>query len=81
MSNDIMKDLKWSEIAEIEEYLDTPMDEWMDLRSKAKLSFSLQYLIAKRKDPELTMEAAEKLTISELSDLAGIEVMLPKETD
>lgn len=73
-----MSTLKWSELAEVEEYLDLPMDEWQNAGSKAKLSFAIQYIMAKRNNPELTMEEAEKLTIKELGDMAGVEIA-PKE--
>jgi hypothetical protein len=40
--NDLMSNLKWSELATVEETLGAPMDEWEDYPSKAKLSFALQ---------------------------------------
>lgn len=73
-----MSTLKWSELAEVEEYLDLPMDEWQNATSKAKLSFAIQYIMAKRANPDLTMEEAEKLTIKELGDMAGVEIV-PKD--
>lgn len=76
---DLMTTLKWSELAEVEEYLDLPMDEWQNSSSKAKLSFAIQYIMAKRNNPNLTMEEAEKLTIKELGDMAGVEIAVPKE--
>jgi hypothetical protein len=40
MNNDLMSTLKWKELAEVEAYLDLPMDEWQDCPSKAKLAFA-----------------------------------------
>lgn len=77
--NDLMSVLKWKELAEIEEYLDTPMDEWVNLKSKAKLSFSMQYIMAKRKNTELTIETAERMSIKELTELSGMDIEVPKE--
>lgn len=77
--NDLMSVMKWKELAEIEEYLDTPMDEWVNLKSKAKLSFAMQYIMAKRKNTELTIETAERMTIKELTELSGMDVEVPKE--
>ena len=74
-----MSVMKWKELAEIEEYLDTPMDEWVNLKSKAKLSFAMQYIMAKRKNTELTIETAERMTIKELTELSGMDVEVPKE--
>lgn len=79
MQNDLMDTLKWSELAQIEEYLETPMDEWQDIPSKAKLAFAMQYMMAKRNNPGLTIEEAETMTIKQLTDIAGVEVELPKE--
>lgn len=77
--DDLMSVMKWKELAEVEEYLDTPMDEWVNLKSKAKLSFAMQYIMAKRKNTSLTIEEAEMLTINQLTELSGMEVELPKE--
>jgi type II secretory pathway predicted ATPase ExeA len=68
--NDLMSDLKWSELASVEETLGAPMDEWESYPSKAKLSFALQYVLAKRNKPELTVEEAEQMTISQLTALS-----------
>jgi len=76
---DLMSTLRWSELAEVEEYLDLPMDEWQNASSKAKLSFAIQYIMAKRNNSQLTIEEAEKLTINELAEMAGVEINLPKE--
>lgn len=76
---DLMATLRWSELAEVEEYLDLPMDEWQNAPSKAKLSFAIQYIMAKRVNPNLTIEEADKLTIKELGDMAGVEINVPKE--
>lgn len=78
-TQDLMSTMKWKELAEVEDYLDCPMDEWSNLRSKAKLSFAMQYMMAKRNKPELTIEEAEKYTISELTELSGMEMQVPKE--
>lgn len=80
-SMDIMSTLKWSELAEVEEYLDMPMDEWQNAPSKAKLSFAIQYIMAKRNNSKLTIEEAENLTITELGNMAGVEITLPKEVN
>lgn len=79
MNNDLMSTLKWKELAEIEAYLNLPMDEWETCQSKAKLAFAMQYMMAKRKNPSLTIEDAEGLTISELSDISGMDITVPKE--
>jgi hypothetical protein len=76
---DLMKTLKWKELAEVEEYLDIPMDEWTTTKSKAKLAFAMQYMMAKRTNPSLTMVQAEEMSIQELTDLAGVEFTVPKE--
>jgi len=77
--NDLMATLKWKELAEIEEYLDLPMDEWDQSTSKAKLSFAMQYMMAKRNNTGLTIEQAEAMTIKELSEAAGMDLTVPKE--
>lgn len=79
LENDIMKSLKWAELAAIEDYLDTPMDEWAHAKSKARLSMAMQYILAKRTNPALTIEEAEQMTIQELIDLSGVELVDPKE--
>jgi hypothetical protein len=77
--NDLMSVMKWKELAEVEEYLDTPMDEWTNLKSKAKLSFAMQYIMAKRNNAGLTIDQAEAMSISELTELSGMDVTVPKE--
>lgn len=79
MNNDLMSTLKWKELAEVEEYLDMPMDEWQDSPSKAKLAFAMQYIMAKRNNPSLTIEAAEAMTINELSEASGVNMQVPKD--
>lgn len=79
MNNDLMSMLKWKELAEVEEYLDMPMDEWQDSPSKAKLAFAMQYIMAKRNNPSLTIEAAEAMTINELSEASGVNMQVPKD--
>jgi hypothetical protein len=81
MEQDLMKILKWKELAEIEEYLDLPMDEWTEGKSKAKLAFAMQYMMAKRTNTSLTIEDAENMSIQELTDLAGVEFTDPKEVN
>jgi hypothetical protein len=78
-TSNIMSILKWKELAEVEKYLDTPMDEWQNMTSKADLSFAMQYIMAKRNNPALTITEAEELSIQELTDLAGVEIDSPKE--
>ena len=78
---ELMSSLKWKELAEIEEYLDLPMDEWSESKSKAKLAFAMQYMMAKRNNPSLTIEGAESMSIQELTDLAGVEFTNPKEVN
>jgi len=78
---DLMNTLKWKELAEIEEYLDTPMDEWTETKSKAKLAFAMQYMMAKRNNQSLTMVEAEEMSIQQLTDLAGVELTVPKEVN
>lgn len=74
-----MATLKWKELAEVEAYLDLPMDEWTDSKSKAKLAFAMQYMMAKRNNPSLTIDEAEGMTISELSNISGMSMSDPKE--
>lgn len=78
---DLMNNLKWKELAEVEEYLDLPMDEWTEGKSKAKLAFAMQYMMAKRTNPSLTIEDAENMSIQELTNLAGVEFTVPKEVN
>lgn len=78
-TTDLLSVLKWAELAEIENYLDTPMDEWENTKSKAKLAFAMQYMMAKRNNTGLTIEQAEVMTIKELSELSGMDVTVPKE--
>jgi hypothetical protein len=78
---DLMNNLKWKELAEVEEYLDTPMDEWTETKSKAKLAFAMQYMMAKRNNSSLTIEDAENMSIQELTNLAGVEFTSPKEVN
>jgi hypothetical protein len=81
MEQDLMATLKWKELAEVEEYLDTPMDEWTETKSKAKLAFAMQYMMAKRNNSALTIEDAENMSIQELTNLAGVEFTVPKEVN
>ena len=74
-----MATLKWKELAEVEAYLDLPMDEWTDSKSKAKLAFAMQYMMAKRNNPGLTIEEAEGMTITQLSEVSGMSMTDPKE--
>lgn len=78
---DLMSTLKWKELAEVEKFLGLPMDQWGEADSKADLSFAIQYIMAKRNNPELTMEQAQELSIKELGDMAGVEIALPKESN
>ena len=78
---DLMNTLKWKELAEVEEYLDLPMDEWTTSKSKCKLAFAMQYMMAKRNNPDLTIVQAEDMSIQELTDLAGVEFTVPKEVN
>jgi hypothetical protein len=79
MNNDLMSTLKWKELAEVEAYLDLPMDEWDGCKSKAKLAMAMQYIMAKRTNPSLTIEQAEAMTIDELSEASGVTMQVPKE--
>lgn len=79
MNNDLMATLKWSELAEVEDYLGLPMDEWEQSQSKARLSFAMQYMMAKRNNPGLTIEQAEGMTITQLSEASGMDLTVPKE--
>ena len=78
---DLMSTLKWKELTEIEEYLDLPMDEWTESKSKSKLAFAMQYMMAKRTNPGLTMVEAEEMSIQQLTELAGVEFTSPKEVN
>ena len=77
--NDLMNTLKWKELTEVEEYLNLPMDEWTESKSKSKLAFAMQYMMAKRNNPSLTIEAAEEMSIAELSEISGMSMTGPKE--
>jgi hypothetical protein len=79
MEQDLMSTLKWKELAEVEAYLETPMDEWNVIESKAKLAFAMQYMVAKRNNPSLTIGEAEEMTITQLSELSGMDMSDPKE--
>jgi hypothetical protein len=79
MNNDLMATMKWKELAEIEAYLELPMDEWEQSPSKAKLAFAMQYMMAKRNNPGLTIDQAEAMTINQLSEASGMDVIVPKE--
>tara|TARA_R110000868_G_scaffold119462_1_gene316328 strand:- start:521 stop:772 length:252 start_codon:yes stop_codon:yes gene_type:complete len=79
MEQDLMATLKWKELTEVEEYLDLPMDEWTESKSKSKLAFAMQYMMAKRNNPSLTIEVAEEMTITQLSELSGMDMSGPKE--
>jgi hypothetical protein len=79
MEQDLMATLKWKELTEVEEYLDLPMDEWTESKSKSKLAFAMQYMMAKRNNPSLTIEAAEEMSIAELSEISGMNMSDPKE--
>ena len=79
MNNDFMSTMKWKELAEVEQYLDLPMDEWEQSNSKAKLAFAMQYIMAKRNNAGLTIEQAEAMTIEELTKASGLDVAVPKE--
>ena len=78
---DLMNNLKWKELAEIEEYLDLPMDQWTESKSKSKLAFAMQYMMAKRNNTGLTIRQAEEMSIQQLTDLAGVEFTDPKEVN
>jgi hypothetical protein len=78
---DLMNTLKWKELAEVEEYLDLPMDEWTESKSKSKLAFAMQYMMAKRNNPGLTIGEAEDMSIQQLTELAGVEFTVPKEVN
>lgn len=78
---EMMSFLKWKELAEVEEYLDLPMDEWAESRSKSKLAFAMQYIMAKRNNTGLTMEQAQEMSIKQLTELAGVEFTVPKEVN
>lgn len=78
-TTDLMSTLKWAELATIEQYLDLPMDEWANTSSKAKLAFAMQFMMAKRNNPSLTIEQAEGMSIKELTELSGMDVEVPKE--
>lgn len=79
MEQDLMATLKWKELTEVEEYLGLPMDEWTESKSKSKLAFAMQYMMAKRNNPSLTIEVAEEMTITQLSELSGMDMSGPKE--
>jgi hypothetical protein len=81
MEQDLMNTLKWKELAEVEAYLDLPMDEWTEGKSKAKLAFAMQYMMAKRTNSGLTIEQAEEMTITQLSELSGMDMSGPKEVN
>ena len=57
------------------------MDEWAESRSKSKLAFAMQYIMAKRNNTGLTMEQAQEMSIKQLTELAGVEFTVPKEVN
>jgi len=79
MNNDLMSTMKWKELAELEDYLNLPMDEWANADKKAKIAFAMQFIMARRNNPSLTIEQAEEMTIDQLSDLSGMDMTVPKE--
>jgi hypothetical protein len=79
MNNDLMATLKWKELAELEDYLDMPMDQWAESTKKAKIAFAMQFIMARRNNTSLTIEQAEAMTIEELSNLSGMDMTVPKE--
>lgn len=72
---DIMSYLTWNELAQVEEYLDCSMEEWANIKTKSKLVFAMQFMMAKRNNPELTFDQAEKMPIKELTELSGMELV------
>lgn len=78
IDEEFMQNLKWSELSEIETYMGCSMDEWANSSQKARLAFCMQYLMAKRIKPDLTITEAEQMTIKALTDLAGVQIS-PKE--
>jgi hypothetical protein len=79
MNTDLMSTMKWKELAELEDYLNMPMDEWANADKKAKIAFAMQFIMARRNNPSLTIDQAEEMTIEELSDLSGMDMTVPKE--
>lgn len=79
MNTELMSTLKWKELATLEDYLDLPMDQWSNTTSKAKLAFAMQWILARRTNPSLTIEDAEAMTIEQLSELSGMSLEVPKE--
>lgn len=79
MQQDLMSTLKWKELAELEDYLDMPMDQWAESNKKAKIAFAMQFIMARRNNTSLTIEQAEAMTIEELSNLSGMDMTVPKE--
>jgi hypothetical protein len=79
MEQDLMNNLKWKELSEIEEFMELPMDEWATSQYKAKLAFIMQYMMAKRTNIALTIDEAQEMSIQQLTDLAGMDFTNPKE--
>lgn len=75
--NDVLNELTWKELSEVESLSGLAMDEWETADKKANLLMVLQFIMAKRNKPELTIEEAEKMTVSQLMALATPGV-LPK---
>lgn len=68
--NDFMGSLKWKELSTVEEIVGVPLDEWETTHKKSRIAFAMQYVMAVRNKPELTIEEAENMGLNELVALA-----------
>jgi hypothetical protein len=68
--NDLMSSMTWNEIVEVEDIVGEAIDEWEFSKKKARVAFAMQYMMAKRNKPELTVDEAGKMEIGSLMALS-----------
>ena len=68
--NELLNELTWKELSEVEGLSGLAMDEWETADKKANLLMVLQFVMAKRNKPELTIEEVENMTVTQLMALA-----------
>lgn len=64
--------LKMKDLAEVEKVSGFNMDEW-ETCSKVQLTMAIAFVIGKKKNPDLTWESIEDMSIEEMNALAGDE--------
>lgn len=68
--------LKMKQLAEVEELSGYNMDEW-ETCPKVKLTMAIAFVLGKMKDPELTWEKVENMSIDEMQNISG-DIEAPK---